>query len=166
MVNFLVFWLLLVLQRLAEVRRARHNTRKLLKEGAREFAPRHYPVMVCIHVLWFAAWLLEVIHQGVTWNPNWLVPALAGQALRAWAQRSLGPRWTTRILVFRHEQPMEHGPFRFLRHPNYVGVVLELLSFPLLFGAWRTALVATLANGLLLGWRIRMEDKAWKTFGS
>ncbi|MBN9416399.1 MAG: hypothetical protein J0I12_13225 [Candidatus Eremiobacteraeota bacterium] len=166
MVNFLAFWLLLVFQRLAEVRRARHNTRKLLKEGAHEFAPRHYPIMVLLHVLWFAAWLYEGLHQGVSWNPHWLAPALAGQALRAWAQRSLGPRWTTRILVFRHEQPMRHGPFRFLRHPNYVGVVLELLSFPLVFGAWRTALGLSLANALLLSWRIRMEDKAWKTFGN
>ena len=61
---------------------------------------------------------------------------------------------------------MATGPFRFFRHPNYVGVILELFSFPMLFGAWRCALGASLANGLLLSWRVRMEEQAWKTFGS
>ena len=166
MVTFLSFWLLLVLQRLAEVRQARRNTRKLIREGAREFAPRHYPLMVLLHIGWFAGWLWEVLTYGVGWDGRWLVPALAGQLLRAWAQRILGERWTTRILVFRHEQPVDHGPFRYLRHPNYLGVALELLSFPLLFGAWRTALLISLANTLLLRWRIRMEELAWKTFGN
>ncbi len=166
MVNLLTFWLLLVLQRLAELRQARHNSRKLLREGAQEFAARHYPAMVLVHFCWFAGLLIEGVAVGPQWKPWWLIPALLGQALRAWAQRTLGPRWTTRILIFRHEQPVQHGPFRFLRHPNYVGVVLELLSFPLLFGAWRTALLISLANALLLWWRIRMEEKAWQTFGS
>ncbi len=166
MVTFLSLWLLLVLQRLAEVRRAGQNTRRLLREGAREFAPRHYPVMVLIHFLWFAGWLWEVVVHGARWDARWLIPALAGQLLRAWAQQVLGPRWTTRILVFRHEQPVHHGPFRYLKHPNYWGVVLELLSFPLVFGAWRTALLISLANAGLLHWRIRMEEQAWKTFGS
>lgn len=166
MVTFLIVWLLLVWQRLAEVGRARRNMRKLLRDGAREFAPGHYPVMVAIHVSWFAGWLLEIVLCGAHWDVRWLVPALAGQLLRAWAQSVLGPRWTTRILVFRHEQPMRHGPFRHLRHPNYVGVALELMSFPLLFGAWRTSLLISLANALLLRWRIRMEEKAWQTFGS
>lgn len=166
MVTFLSVWLTLVLQRLAEVRRARQNTRKLLKEGAREFAPRHYPVMVLIHLCWFAGWLFEGIVHGVHWDARWLLPALLGQALRAWAQQVLGHRWTTRILVFRDEQPVHHGPFRIFRHPNYLGVVLELLSFPMMFGAWRTALLMSLANGALLSWRIRKEEQAWKTFGS
>lgn len=166
MVSFLAIWGYLVFQRLAEVRRARQNTRKLLQQGASEFAPRHYPIMVLIHVLWFAAWLSEVMVYGAVWDGRWLVPALAGQALRAWAQHTLGERWTTRILVFRHEQAVQHGPFLYLRHPNYWGVILELLSFPLLFGAWRTSLLISLANALLLRWRIRMEEQAWKTFGN
>lgn len=166
MVNFLIFWVILVLQRLAEVRQARRNTSKLLREGAQEFAPGHYPLMVLIHGLWFTGWLLEVLVQGADWDGRWLLPALAGQALRAWTRHTLGERWTTRILIFQHEQPARTGPFRFLRHPNYVGVILELLSFPLLFGAWRTSLLISLANAWLLHWRIRMEERAWKTFGS
>lgn len=166
MVTFGLLWLTLVLQRLVEVVRAGQNTRKLLQEGAREFAPGHYPVMVLVHVAWFGGWLYEVLRFGADWHPLWLIPALAGQALRAWAQSTMGARWTTRILVFRQEQAVSRGPFRYFRHPNYLGVVLELLSFPMLFGAWRCALGASLANAVLLGWRIRMEEQAWKTFGS
>ena len=150
---------------MAEVRRAGENTRKLLLQGARQFAPGHYPLMVLLHTTWFGTWLWEVCHYGAGWNPGWLAPALAGQLLRAWAQQTLGERWTTRILVIPQEQPVLQGPFRWLRHPNYVGVVLELLSFPMLFGAWRCAIATSLANGLLLGWRIRMEEQAWKTSG-
>lgn len=166
MVVFLFVWSALVLQRLLEVRRARENTRKLLEQGAREFAPGHYPLMILIHTTWFAAWLGEVCQHGAGWHPGWLAPALAGQLLRAWAQATLGSRWTTRILVMPREQPVHKGPFRWLRHPNYVGVVLELLSFPLLFGAWRCALTTTVANGLLLGWRVRKEEQAWKISGN
>jgi len=121
--------------------------------------------MVLIHTAWFGTWLGEVWRHGASWHPVWLAPALAGQLLRAWAQGTLGTRWTTRILVIPQEEARHNGPFRWLRHPNYVGVVLELLSFPLLFGAWRCALTISLANGLLLARRIRMEEQAWKTSG-
>lgn len=166
MVSFLGLWLVLVLQRLDEVRRARLNTAALLRQGAREFAGAHYPLMVALHTLWFAAWLIEVILSGAAWNPVWWAPALAGQILRGWTRATLGRRWTTRILVLAGEQPCRRGPFVWLRHPNYLGVVLELLAFPMLVGAWRTALVFTLLNAALLGWRIRQEELAWKKFGN
>ena len=165
MVAFAGVWLLLVIQRLAEVARARRHTRRLLERGAYEFAPGHYPVMVAVHTGWFACWLAEALLRGVAWQPAWLAPALAGQGLRWWAQTTLGERWTTRILILPREQPVISGPFRFLRHPNYVGVVLELAAFPLLFGAWRTALLFTLANAILLRWRIMMEERAWNPSG-
>lgn len=166
MVTFALVWLALVGQRLAEVARAGRNTRRLLQQGAREFAPGHYPLMVALHTAWFGAWLLEVMWYGARWQPRWLAPALAGQALRWWAQSALGARWTTRILVIPGEEPVREGPFQWFSHPNYVGVVLELLAFPWLFGAWRTALGISLANALLLAWRITMEERAWKTSGS
>lgn len=162
----LAVWGFLVWQRVAEVARARRHTRKLLAQGGREFASGHYPVMVLIHTLWFAGWLAESWTFGVSWHPLWLAPALLGQFLRVWAQSTLGPRWTTRVIVVAGEQPVRRGPFRFLRHPNYVGVVLELFAFPLLFGSWRTALLASLANAALLKWRIRCEEKAWIQFGN
>jgi methyltransferase len=121
--------------------------------------------MVAVHTVWFAGWLTEVLIWGTHWHLAWLAPAVAGQGLRWWAQTTLGERWTTRILVLSQEQAVRSGPFRFLRHPNYVGVVLELGSFPMLSGSWRTALCISLANAALLRWRISMEEKAWKRSG-
>ena len=166
MVAFAWLWGLLVAQRLAEVARARRHTRRLLQRGAREYAPGHYPIMVALHCAWFAGWLAEVLIWGAHWQTAWLAPALAGQGLRWWAQNTLGERWTTRILVIPQEQPVSGGPFRFLRHPNYIGVVLELGSFPMLLGAWRSALVFSLANAILMRWRITMEEQAWKQSGN
>lgn len=158
---FAVIWTALVVQRLAEVRRAKGNTQRLLDGGAREFSSGHYPVMVGLHAAWFACWLVEVVSGGrALLQQAWLAPALMGQALRWWAQNTLGPRWTTRILVVPGEHRVQAGPYRFLPHPNYLGVVLELLAFPMLFNAWRTALAFTLANLALLSWRIRCEEKA------
>lgn len=166
MVTFLLVWSLLVLQRLEEVRRARRHTRQLLDQGAVEYAPHHYPIMVALHSFWFCAWGAEVWATGARLNLAWLPLALAGQILRLWAQHTLGPRWTTRILIVPGESPVEGGPFRYLRHPNYLGVVLEILAFPMLFGAWRSALACSLGNGLLLGWRIGQEEAAWTKFGN
>lgn len=166
MVTFALFWLALIAQRLAEVDRARRNTERLRKLGGREFASGHYPLMVALHTAWFAAWLAEVIQYGPHWQSQWLGLALVGQGLRWWAQSVLGQRWTTRIIVIPGEKPVTDGPFRWCPHPNYLGVVLELLAFPLLFGAWRTALAFSLANAFLLQWRITMEERAWKTSGS
>jgi len=166
MVAMLCVWGFLVWQRLAEVARAQRHTKALLAQGGREFASGHYPIMVLIHTLWFTGWLAESFAFGVNWNPVWLLPALLGQFLRVWAQSTLGPRWTTRVIVVPGEQPVTRGPFRFLRHPNYVGVTLELFAFPLLFGSWRTAIVCSLANAALLKWRVRCEEKAWTQFGN
>jgi methyltransferase len=160
-VAFWLCWGALVAQRLEELVRARGNTRRLLQQGAVEVAGGHYPLMVLLHLGWFAGWLAEAQICGVSWNPAWWPLALAGQGLRLWAQAVLGPRWTTRILVVPGELPVQHGPFALLRHPNYLGVVFELLAFPMIFGAWRTALAASLLNAALLSWRIRQEERAW-----
>jgi len=84
--------------------------------------------------------------------------ALVAQALRYWAIASLGDRWNTRIIVVPGLEPVTRGPYRFLRHPNYVAVVLELAAVPLIHGAWVTAAVFTLGNALLLLVRIRADE--------
>lgn len=166
MVAWTLLWLALVQQRLKEVRVAAHNTDRLRALGAVEVAPGHYPVMVALHTAWFVLWLLESLTQGVKWTPFWLLPALVGQILRAWTRATLQDRWTTRILVLPRETPVSSGPFRWWRHPNYLGVVLELFAFPLASGAWRTGLTMGLANLVLLGWRIHWEERAWKDLTS
>jgi methyltransferase len=86
--------------------------------------------------------------------------ALLAQALRYWAVSTLGPRWNTRVIVLPEAPPVTGGPYRFLRHPNYLAVVLELAAVPLIHGAWLTALCFSLANAALLTWRIRVEEQA------
>jgi methyltransferase len=89
-----------------------------------------------------------------------LALALAAQVLRYWAIRTLGPRWNVRVIVVPGAPVVTGGPYRFLRHPNYVAVVVEGFAIPLIHGAWGTALVFSAANALLLVVRIRCEERA------
>jgi methyltransferase len=91
---------------------------------------------------------------------------IATIATRWWVIRTLGDRWTTRVLWVPGSQRIVTGPFRFVRHPNYLAVVVELLALPLLAGAWRTAVVFAIANGVLLLVRVRVEDDAMRRFAA
>ncbi|HET6346370.1 MAG TPA: isoprenylcysteine carboxylmethyltransferase family protein, partial [Myxococcota bacterium] len=95
-----------------------------------------------------------------------LAAALAAQGLRYWAIGSLGRRWNVRVIVLPNVPAVTRGPYRFLRHPNYVAVVLEGMAVPLIHGAWWTAVAFTLANALLLRVRIRCEEDALARFGA
>ena len=119
--------------------------------------------MVTLHALWIASTLVEGILRGPEVPALWLVPLalfLLAQALRYWAVFSLGESWNTRILVVPGAKLVKRGPYKYLDHPNYVVVVVEILAFPLIFGAWVTALVFTALNTALLYVRIREEDRA------
>lgn len=159
MVDIAIAVLLLVtVERLAELVIDRRNRRRLLAAGAREYGARHYPWMVAFHSLWLGGlWLLA---PGQPPRPEWLVALFAAQALRLWVQVTLGPRWTTRILVLPDAPLIRRGPFRLLAHPNYLAVVVEVAALPLAFGLVGYALVGSLLNGLLLVVRIGVEDRA------
>ena len=92
-----------------------------------------------------------------------LVLVVASQALRWWCITTLGPRWNTRVIVVPGLSPVRSGPYRMLRHPNYVAVVVEGVALPLVHAAWITALVFTVLNAALLTARIRTEDAALAT---
>ena len=161
---FLVVWLLLAAQRLAELVRSKANERVIQSQGGYEAFPGHFQLMRLLHVAWFVAMLVEVwgLHRPA--RPFLvllgLVCLLAGQGLRLWAIRTLGVRWSVRIMVLPGAPLIESGPFVWLRHPNYLGVVLEMFGVPLLHGTWLTAIVFSCLNGLLLTYRIRCEELA------
>ncbi|MDR7867991.1 MAG: isoprenylcysteine carboxylmethyltransferase family protein [Sporomusaceae bacterium] len=162
----MVGWLVaaVAVQRLAELALAARNRRWLLGRGARESGAGHYPLFVVLHAGWLAGWLAEGLARGggpgEAW-PLWLGLFLAAQGLRYWCIVSLGRRWSTRILVLPGVPPVRRGPYRYLRHPNYLAVAAELLCGPLIFGAWFTALAAGIANAwLLLAVRIPAEEEA------
>ena len=150
---------LMALQRLGELVIARRNTAALLARGAVETGAGHYPLIVALHVLWLASVLLFLPHPTPVYWPS-VVALLLLQALRMWVITTLGPYWTTRIITLPGAPLVRRGPYRFVRHPNYLVVALEIPILPLAFGAWSLAFGFGLANIALLAWRIMVEDKA------
>jgi methyltransferase len=151
---------LVALQRLLELRLSRRNERTLRARGAVERGQEHYPLIVALHSLWLLSTLVEGILRGPVLWPIPLALFLLVQPLRYWAILSLGENWNTRILVVPGAQLVRRGPYRYLKHPNYVVVAVEILTFPLIFGAWITALVFSALNAMLLSVRIREENRA------
>ena len=158
-----VLLLLATAQRLAELIIARRNTTRLLAEGAYEVGRGHYPVLVTLHVAWLGSlWVLLLM--GMAGFVAWAAIAyLALQGLRLWTLLSLGRYWTTRIIVAPDAPLVRKGPYRFLRHPNYLVVVLEIALLPLALDWWQLAAGFTLANGLALAWRIKVEEATLAT---
>jgi methyltransferase len=151
--------LFVVAQRLIELIIAQRNTSYLLSNGGVEYGAGHYPVIVGLH----AAWLVCVLLFGSsdhTFYPSFLVAFVALQAGRVWVIFSLGRNWTTRVIVVPGRPLIRRGPYKFLRHPNYLIVALEILILPLAFGAWKTAFVFSVLNGAVLYHRIRVENSA------
>ena len=149
---------LVTLQRLAELVVAQRNTKALLARGAYEASPGHYPLIVAVHALWLATLWWLAPGKAVTW-PLIAVFVLL-QLGRVWILATLGRRWTTRIIVVPGERLVARGPFRLVRHPNYLVVAGEIAVLPLAFGLWQVALVFSLANAAVLAIRIRAEEKA------
>ena len=148
------------LQRASELPVAQANTKRLIEQGAHEVAPGHYPLIVAVHVLWLAALWLQAPGRPI--HPWFLALLILLQALRIWTLRTLGPRWTTRIIVVPGETLVARGPYRFVSHPNYLVVIGEVAVLPLIFGLWRTALIFSALNAIVLAIRIRAEDRALK----
>ena len=168
---FAGFVAVLGLQRLFELRLSRRNEGRIYQHGGSEHAPETYHWIVALHTAWFAAMLLEVFAGRRKFRPWLVAPTLGvfavGQALRLTAIRTLGWRWSTRIMTVPGPEgaPIRHGIYRHIRHPNYVGVQLEILSVPLLHSAYLTSVIFGVANILLLGDRIRREEQALHAYG-
>ncbi|WP_027882830.1 isoprenylcysteine carboxyl methyltransferase family protein [Meiothermus rufus] len=163
-------WLALAwvgLQRLLELWLAQRNLRWALARGGREYGRSHYPLFFLLHIGWMLGWCAEGLVRGQLspfWG-LWLTLFLLAQGLRYWAIASLGPYWNTHIVVVPGGKRIRTGPYRYLRHPNYLAVALEIFSLPLVFNAWITALVASLLNAaLLLGIRIPAEERALRLY--
>lgn len=158
-----VYLALLVAERLWELSLSARHVRRLVARGAVEHGRGHYRWIVVFHTLWPIALATEVLVLGARPAPRWPVwfALLAGaHVLRLVVIRALGERWTTRIWVIPGAARIRTGPYRFLSHPNYLAVAIEVASAPMMFGAWRTAVAATVVNGILLAIRIRAEERA------
>ena len=149
---------LVTLQRLGELWLSNRNTTRLLSEGAQEVGRGHYPLIVAVHALWLATlWWLA---PGRPVQFLWLGVFVVLQLVRVWVIASLGPRWTTRIIIVPGAPLIHAGPYRFVDHPNYLVVIGEIASLPLAFGLWQVALLFSALNAAVLAIRIREENRA------
>ena len=148
---------LVVLQRAGELVLANRNTQKLKAQGAVEIGAGHYRFIVLLHMAWLMA-VLWMIPFPVVIYWSWILVFLLLQALRVWVIASLGPYWTTRIISLPGMPLVKRGPYRFIRHPNYLVVAGEILVLPLAFGETLVAIVFSIANAAVLYWRIRQEE--------
>jgi methyltransferase len=148
---------LVAVERLGELLLAARNVRWLRAQGAVEIGAGHYPLFILLHGSWFVAMVIAVLaDQPVQW-PLILLFALL-QLGRLWVLLTLGRYWTTRIITVPDRPLVTAGPYRWLRHPNYWVVAIEIPLLPLAFGAWKVALIWGALNGLLLNYRIRIEE--------
>lgn len=164
MTLFFVLLTFVVCQRLVELTIAKRNELNLKKQGAYEVGEDHYKWIVLLHTLFFIVLIVEVLvfqkrPAGWYWAP--LTLFFLAQIVRIWAMRSLGVFWNTKIIVLPGAEAVEKGPYRFVRHPNYMIVATEILTLPLIFQAFFTAIIFTLLNSIIiLGVRIPDEEKA------
>lgn len=145
-------------QRVGELAWSRRNEHRLRARGAVEHGAAHYPWMVALHTTWIIATAIEG-RRCARVSRAWLATFLAAQPLRWWVLATLADRWTTRVLVV-DDPPVRRGPYRFVRHPNYAVVAIEVATLPAAFGAWTTAALGSIANAAVLRRRIAVEDAA------
>jgi methyltransferase len=144
---------IIVIERLQELNAAKLNTREILAIGGREFGASHYPVIVSMHVLFFESLVTEFVMRDKTlpsYFPFPLILFVLAQGLRFWTRSTMKGRWTTRVLVIPGEKLIHNGPFRFLHHPNYIAVAMELFSLPLIFGLFTTCILFSILNAIML----------------
>lgn len=161
---YTLFLFALSLQRLWELQKSNRHQRSLLAQGGREHSPGHFPAMAMLHSTWIIAMGAEVWFFDRPLHHELALIACAvfliGQLLRLWAMRDLGERWCARIITLPQAAPIRRGIYRYVRHPNYVGVVIEIAAAPLIHSAYITAIVFTALNAWLLVVRIKAEEQA------
>nr|WP_285889691.1 isoprenylcysteine carboxyl methyltransferase family protein [Neobacillus niacini] len=163
MIPFYIFFSVLLIQRLLELAIARRNEKWMKERGAIEFGMRHYQFIVLMHSMFFVFFLFEKVtfsRELLSFWPLLAAVFVCAQLIRVWAISSLGRYWNTKIIVLPNVEVVRKGPYRFIKHPNYLVVSIELMVVPLMFGAYITACLFTLLNVLMLSIRIPAEEKA------
>ena len=166
-IGYAVFIGLLGLERIYEMVLSRRNAAWALAQGGVEVGRRHFRVMAVVHGAFLVSCVAEPLLLDRPFVPalagTMLFLALAAQALRYWAIRTLGGYWNVRVIVVPGRPAVTGGPYRYMRHPNYVAVTIEMFAVPLVHTAWITALVFSGLGALLLSVRIPCEERALRT---
>lgn len=160
---------LLALERTYELGLSRQNAQWARRRGGVEYGRAHLGWMKLLHIAWFVGCIIEVWYADRPFVP-WLAGLcfsllVLAQALRYWAVRTLGRRWNIAVIVLPGVAVEHSGPYRWLRHPNYLAVVVEGFAVPMIHCAYVTALVFTVLDAWLLRHRIRCEEEALSRHG-
>jgi methyltransferase len=161
---FIVIVLAVVLQRLWELRISKANETYLLRHGGQMRGANNLKLVKIIQLSWFAAMILEVWYLDRPFIPGLaslaLLLLLLGQLLRYLSMKALGHRWTLPLITLPGVAAVNSGVYRFLRHPNWLGVILEIAALPLIHSAYITAVVFSAINAVLMVSRVQQEETA------
>ena len=161
MMQFTLFMLFLVLLRIGELIYAKHNEKWLLQNGAVEYGQKHYPLIVALHTLFFVSLIVEyLVRETAPFNGLLLLLYLLLLALKVWVLATLGKFWNTKIYRIQHFPTVKKGPYRYIKHPNYLIVIGEIALIPLVFHLYFTAILFSVLNGFVLYIRIKEENRA------
>ena len=165
--GFLILVALTTLERGIELVIGTRNRAWSLIQGGVEHGQGHWPWMVALHTAFLGLMVAEVLMMPTTTSLplalSMLGLALGAQGLRWWCIRTLGRRWNPRVIVIPGLPRITDGPYRWLRHPNYLAVIIEGIALPMVHGGWRTAVFFTASNAILLWVRIGCENRALQT---
>ena len=162
--------LAVIWQRLFELRLSKNNEAYILAQGGKKHSDNLLGAVKVLQVSWFIAAIAEVWY----FDRPFIFPlaavalaaTLAGQVLRYLSMQALGRRWTLSIMTLRDTPVVAQGIYRYLRHPNWLGVILEIAALPLIHGAYLTAIIFSLANALLMNKRMQTEEEALAANGN
>lgn len=164
---FWVVFIFVICQRIAELFIARRNEKWILANGGTEVGQEHYKLIVSVHVFFFLSLLFEVLYFEKELSPFFPVLFslfIVTQLGRLWALSSLGKFWNTKIMILPNHEIVSKGPYKFIKHPNYLIVILEIMLLPLMFEAYVTACVCSILNLIVLSIRIPIEERALQEF--
>ncbi|WP_078551354.1 isoprenylcysteine carboxyl methyltransferase family protein [Bacillus alkalicellulosilyticus] len=163
---FLFIIIIVVIQRLVELLIANRNAKWMKAQGGIEIGASHYKYIVFLHISFFISLLIEGLRTTSEMTSWWWIPFILfviAQIGRVWSLSSLGKYWNTRIIILPGAKVVAKGPYRFMRHPNYVIVATEIIVLPIMFQAYVTAIVFTILNAIILSIRIREEENGLRS---
>ena len=159
---FIVFILIIIIQRLSELYISRQNEKWLLANGAIQYGQSHYPYIVAMHTLFIISLITEyILRDDTPISYTFLVLFILVLLFKFWALSSLGHYWNTKIYRIPGVYPVKKGPYKIFRHPNYGEVICEIAIIPLVFHLYYTAIIFTMLNAIMLSVRISVENKVW-----
>lgn len=158
-----IIFLFIIIQRVIELGIAKNNEKKLKMRGALEFGQEHYKFFIILHTMFFISILIEnyfIQYVEIGFITFFIVVFIILQLARVWVISSLGERWNTKIIILPNEKLVKRGLYKYIKHPNYIIVTIELLVIPIMFHAYITTVIFSVCNLILLKVRIREENKA------